>query len=140
MIKQVTYFDKQHPDRPEALIEVLAIASGHAGTLVDPVIKVIIEVLVLTVYIAFPLGDHLLQVKPFSKFSKCLLSLIQNPFITTLWDIKLPHNPYSTDCQDMVEAARVGGTPTEFLDVDLKLINHRVVGRCIVTGNTQYLS
>ena len=134
----MTYFDQQHLNGPDAFIMLLVIYCRKLCSLLSPSFSPIIILFIFIKVFQLSLSQSIINIK---SFCQCLqLTLCFGIFvIITPGNIKLADNINSDNCNNMVEASCVAGCSGKFGEEAWEVINHDIIGACIVTCYAQDL-
>src|SRR3981189_1013981 len=103
-----------------------------------PVIKLVIALIVIVSF-QLPLSYLFLNVKSLGQLTELQLCLVHGSFITPLGNVELTDNPHCHKGNGVVEAPSMVCFAREFQEVIRKHSHHRIIGRCVITGDTQDL-
>ena len=117
---------------------LLMISFRKLGPLLSPPFNPIVIFFIILICLPLPLSCSILNIKTFCQFSQFLLNFTICVIIT-LGNVKLAHNSNGNKCNDMVELLCIVGCSRKAADKFDELINHGIIGACVLTYYPQDL-
>jgi hypothetical protein len=118
---------------------LLTISFRKLSPLLSPPFNPIIIFVLILICLPLPLSCGILNIKTFRQLSQFLLGFTICVIAWALGNIKLVHNSNGNKCSNMVEAPCMVGRSGKAVDKFDELVNHGVVGACIITCYPQDL-